>query len=255
MTESKHRPDQPPAVAPLPGFVLTHHCVDGPAGLSFHLWLQTPHGPTLAVVPDQEAVFFVRSEGSHCVRAALSSLKGWRLQALALKNPAGEPVSGLYFKRQGGLLDARARLAAKGLACYEEDVRPVERYLMERFICGSVEICGVVTQHNGYRRIDRAQLKRGDYLPTLRWLSLDIETTMQADQIFSVGLYAPNPPSPPNAAQGEGSVQGEGSTQAFQRVLMVGEAPLDRSPIDAPPFVQYVADERALLQALGNSII
>ncbi|MEH6473372.1 MAG: DNA polymerase II [Halopseudomonas sp.] len=230
MIESKQAAVLPDTDAPVQGFLLTHHSVERPSGLELRFWLSTPQGPLLAVVPEQESVFFVRQADVEQISQILVGLQGWRMQSLELINPAGEPVSGLYVKRQATLSEARTRLAAQQINCYEDDVRVAERYLMERFVCGSVQLRGRQSKASGYSRIDRAAIKPSEYLPQLKLLSIDIETTMRADQIFSIGLYGKAP-----------------GGELIERVLMVGQGPAD-------PLIDYVADERALLLAFVAAV-
>ena len=69
-------------------------------------------------------------------------------------------------------------LRENAITVYEADVRPPERYLMERFITSPVWVEG--DRHNG--TLVNARLKPNpDYRPPLKWVSLDIETTRHGE--------------------------------------------------------------------------
>lgn len=75
-------------------------------------------------------------------------------------------------------------LRENGVTVYEADVRPPERYLMERFITSPVWVDGEM--RNGVIR--NARLKpHPDYRPPLKWVSLDIETTRHGE-LYCIGL-------------------------------------------------------------------
>jgi DNA polymerase-2 len=119
------------------------------------------------------------------VEAHLATMPGMELRELALKTFQQEPVVGIYAKhfRQLGRL-ARA-LQAQGIPLLEADVRPHDRYLMERFITAGVLVEG--------GRADRAtivdcRLKPApEYRPVLKVVSLDIETS-QHEALYSIAL-------------------------------------------------------------------
>ena len=59
---------------------------------------------------------------------------------------------------------------------FESNIRPADRYLMERFINGSVEITGQNRLENKNTIWSNPQLKPCKFTPVLKWLSFDIET-------------------------------------------------------------------------------
>ena len=76
-------------------------------------------------------------------------------------------------------------LNRNGVDVYEADVRPPERYLMERFITAPVQFSGT-PDADGV--LLNAQLKPDpDYRPKLRLVSLDIETT-ETGELYSIAL-------------------------------------------------------------------
>ena len=66
---------------------------------------------------------------------------------------------------------------------YESDVIPEERYLMERFIYGSVEI-----NSSNIQIITNPEIQKCNYKPDFKLLSFDIETGTDGS-IYSFGLH------------------------------------------------------------------
>lgn len=196
------------------GFPLTRHQRDTPEGIELSYWLVSAQGAKLVRLPGQEAVLFVRQQDQVAIAQQLNDLNGWRWQSLALKNLLEQPVAALYCRTLATWHTVIERLKASGIAMMEEDIRPADRYLMERFI-----FAGAVWVEAGAK----SRLTPIDIMPTFRVLSLDIETTMKADRILSVAL------------------QSEG----FERVLMLGP---ELGPEEAHPLITYCADEKRLLQ-------
>lgn len=195
-------------------------------------WWHTEAGPVRQQV-EQPAVCFILRQ--HQTRAEKSiQLLGWPIEVrpVDLKHFNGESVSACYMPiryryRWQGLL------AEHNIPCYEFDVRPTDRYLMERFIYGYAQLQGDVTlsKERNYsyfqghiKPIDNQQ-RQLTWQPALRALSLDIETSFarlnQPDSLYSISLYADD----------------------YALVLMLGEA-------ENTDTIAYYADEASLLEAL-----
>ena len=173
---------------PLQGFLLTRHWRDLDAGLEVEFWIATEQGPRRVRLPVQTPVAFVPLEQREAAELALhSERKGWELRELSLSDFHHRPVLGLYCRQYRQLLRLEKRLREFGVAVYEADVRPPERYLMERFITAPVLVHGTPDPHDP-ALIRDAQLKPdGDYRPALRLVSLDIETN-QHGELYCIGL-------------------------------------------------------------------
>ncbi|MBV1787219.1 DNA polymerase II [Marinobacterium sp. D7] len=164
------------------GFVLTRQQRDLGEGIELSYWLSTVDGPRRIDIQGEEAVCFVLTAEQETIRQRLADLQGWRLRELSMCDLQQRPVSALYCRTLALYRDVIARLEQAGLALMEEDIRPVDRYLMERFIHAGAQC---------HEREGRLLLKSADYDPAFRILSLDIETTMRADRILSVALQGP----------------------------------------------------------------
>ena len=170
------------------GFVLTRHWRDTAEGIEVSFWLATDAGPRQVRVPPQEAVAFVpavqRAEAERLLAQAPpergSPAPGWALRPLRLCDFRHRPVLGLYCLSYRRLLQLARLLREGGVDVYEADIRPPERYLMERFITAPVNFTG--------ERDGTVQLRADEhYRPQLRLASLDIETTARGE-LYSIAI-------------------------------------------------------------------
>lgn len=65
-----------------------------------------------------------------------------RTQALGLKSFDQQAISGCYFSTLHGFYQAKKIIQQAGFRLFEADVRHCDRFLMERFIRGSVLVQG-----------------------------------------------------------------------------------------------------------------
>lgn len=167
------------------GFVLTRHWRDTPAGTEVSFWLATDQGPRFVRLPVQTSVMFIPEVHRKPLDWLLKGERDIELRPLQLCDFHHRPVLGLYTRQHRQAMDVEKRLRAAGVDVYEGDVRPPERYMMERFITapvwfgGTPDASGVLCD---------AQMKPApDYRPPLKLVSLDIETTAQGD-LYSIAL-------------------------------------------------------------------
>ena len=207
------------------GFVLTRHWRDTPAGTEVEFWLATDSGPRRIRLPHQPSVAFIPAIQRGQAEALLQDEKNVELKPLALQDFEHRPVLGLYCRQHGQLMRLETALRRAGVEVYEADVRPPERYLMERFITAPVRFGGTADADGVL--LD-AQLKPDpDYRPTLRLVSLDIETTAQGE-LYSIAL------------------EGCGERQVY----MLGPANGDDSEVDFQ--LEYCESRTVLLKKLNE---
>ncbi|NCE88057.1 DNA polymerase II [Pseudomonas sp. Q1] len=167
------------------GFVLTRHWRDTPAGTEVSFWLATDHGPRCIRLPVQTSVMFIPQAHRKPLDWLLKGERDIELRPLQLCDFHHRPVLGLYTRQHRQLMDLEKRLRAAGVDVYEGDVRPPERYMMERFITAPVWFGGTP---DAMGVLGDAQMKPApDYRPPLKLVSLDIETTAQGD-LYSIAL-------------------------------------------------------------------
>ena len=173
-------------LAPQQGFLLTRHWRDTPAGTEIDFWVATDAGPRHLQLAAQPSVAFIPAEQRELAEAVLRGAPGCELRPLALMDFHQRPVLGLYCQQYRQLLKQEKRLREHGVDVYEADVRPPERYLMERFITAPVSFEGALDAAGGALRVSQMKGAPG-YRPTLRLASLDIETTAHGS-LYSIAL-------------------------------------------------------------------
>ena len=206
----------------LRAFLLTRHWRDAPDGLELSLWAASEEGPLHIVLDREEAVCFVEREAMAGDDVPVGAPR--RRRPLDLATLDGAPVDGLYFRRQRDLVETRDLLRSRGIATFESDLKPADRYLMERFVTAGFAARGEAVPRSGHLEMRNPALRRDDFRTALRWVSLDIETAGLDGALYSVALHSPGD----------------------ERVLMVSEDPVrcDYTPVESFP------DESALLTRL-----
>jgi DNA polymerase-2 len=141
------------------------------------LWATTEEGPLHINITGQQPLFFVRrGTPVDCIRR----------REVALKDLQGRPVDAVYFRCQRDLVRERQRLHQLGILPLEGDIKPVERFLMERHIQGSFVAEGPAEKRGGVTFMNDPHISPGTFTPTFRMLSLDIETDGLDGALFSI---------------------------------------------------------------------
>jgi DNA polymerase-2 len=201
------------------GFLLTRQRVETADSTDLVFWLATAEGPVQWRVPAQETVCFIPSRQLSAARRCLSRLGQYSSADTSLQDFDGQAIAALYFVRPRDLFTARDLLTQQGIIVYEADINAADRYLMERFITGGVEL-----EPAGKRLLD-PKARPLEYRPRLRCISVDIETDYQGEQLYSIGVYCAD----------------------SRIVFMVDSSPAHRPAID--PLLRLLPDERAVIEA------
>lgn len=167
------------------GFVLTRHWRDTPAGTEVEFWLATDSGPRHIRLPHQPSVAFIPAGQRQPAESVLRDEKNVELRPLALLDFEHRPVLGLYCQQHGQLIRLETALRRAGVEVFEADVRPPERYMMERFITAPVRFSGTPSAEG--LLLDAQMKPDPGYRPSLKLVSLDIETTAQGE-LYSIAL-------------------------------------------------------------------
>jgi len=164
------------------GFLLTRSWRDTPSGCSLVFWIKTEKGPVRVVIENQKAVCFIRRDNT------MSFAKGIERKPVKLKTLQHDDVDALYFNQQRDLNQLREHLAYDKTQLLESEIKPTERYLMERFITAPLQVIGDAIQHDGYLEFINPILKPADFQPNLSWVSLDIETEDLRGKLYSIAV-------------------------------------------------------------------
>lgn len=198
------------------GFILSKHQVERQQQTYLEIWCKTDHGAVQLLTEPQQFIFFLRKSDVNKAQQLLTdnNIK-FTTKLLSLTDFHHTPCHGFYFDTAKAFHDAKSLLSASAIELLEADIKLADRYLMERFVYGSCEYTGSV-QTPG---LINAKLRPSEYHPELDVLSLDIECS-ERGELYSIGL----------------------ASESRHCVIMIGEA--ERG---SPDWVQWVADEKALL--------
>ena len=163
------------------GFLLTRQWRDSPKGIELSYWASTDSGPLRISISAQEAVCFIDRQRQ------MELMSGVRRQPVELKHLRGGPVDALYFKHQRSLNELHGQARWHDLL-YESDIKPSDRYLMERFITAAFAARGDVLDKSGYLELQNPLLKRADYVPDFKIATIDIETQGLHGQLYSIAV-------------------------------------------------------------------
>ena len=207
-----------------PGFLLTSHWEDRNGRHVIRYYGRGPNGPIEIRITDQKPILFVESEkelpNGHYSRKSLS-----------LKSFNGQKVDGIYFNSQRDLFENRDKWTGMGIRTFESDIRTPERFLMERFIKGSLDISGESQDENGIEVFYNPTIRPSSYRPNLSIMSFDIETS-RGNDLYSIGFHFKD------------------GTRVFKRVHMVGE---NQGSLQEGELF-YHPDEQACYNAFENDV-
>jgi DNA polymerase-2 len=170
-------------------FLLTRQWRDTREGVVLDLWWATEQGSCWTQITGQEVVFFIERKHSVELPALFSRLRAWRMGEVDLKTFHNQPVIALYFKQHRTARDAQDLLRQQGITFWESDIRPPERYLMERFITAAAQLDVPDAVQQSLRNPRLVPVDDALWRPSLRMLSLDIETSMDAQQLYSIAIW------------------------------------------------------------------
>lgn len=204
------------------GFLLTRNWRDTRDGVELEFWFSTEQGPLRALVCGEQSVFFlVESEVSRA-RELLGDRSDLTFKPVKLRSFSMEPIVALYFRQYRQARRAADELRAGGLDPLEADINPADRFLMERFVTGSALLYGEPQRLEQSLLLRDPAIKAGQYLPSLKVVSFDIETAMEGLQLYSIAVHG-------KSAEGEVRkvfMWGEGAQQAYVETCASQEAVL-----------------------------
>ncbi len=194
----------------LNAFLLTRQWRDTPKGILLDFWWATEQGALWTQITAQEIVFFVARNHADKIKLLLKNFHEWHMAEVGLQTFRNQPVNAIYFKSQRLARTAQELFSANLLDFWEADIRPHERYLMERFITAAAKIDWALPKFKSSNLpsstpVLNPRLMPGEYRPVLKAVSFDIETSMDAQQLFSIAVWA------------------EHNQEQVRKVFMVGE--------------------------------
>ena len=225
------------------GFLLTSRWYEGQQGSELEFWFASTAGPLCLCIEQPSVCFVPVAEQDKAERLARAENIAVTIRDVSLKSFDQQPLVACYL-RQEDIYRFNYLLKDWDIPVWEYDLRPTDRYLMERFIRGGAEIHGHWQQKDGYLLCQQGKAKPSiDAVQTaaLTVLSIDIETTFpkegKRDQLYSIACH--------------GQVMVNGSLQMVSYIWMVG--PVDQAA-SAAEHCHYLEDEVALLTIFFNEM-
>ena len=141
-------------------------------------------GPAFLIEDDRfRPYFFVRTRNLEM----LPKQPELKIEETALRDFAGEAVSRVEVLLPSDLPPLRDKLVGRGLSPLEADIRFPYRYMIDHGVRSGIAIEGEhEVNRAGVWHYSNPKLEPADCRPTLRVLSLDIETSLDAGLIFAI---------------------------------------------------------------------
>ncbi len=197
----------------LEAYLLTRQWRDTPNGVELVFWASSEQGAVQIVIEAQRAVCFIeRSQG-------VKLPEGVERKPLELSLIHQGPVDALYFFQQRQL---QALRQSDAQLC-ESDIKPTDRYLMERFIRAPLTIEGEVLKRPGYLQATNPKLSSSEYQPNLKCIAIDIETRGHSRQLYSIAAATQNDTRANANATPETKTQSTNVDQHRNIVFMIGD--------------------------------
>ncbi len=217
------------------GFVLSRHNQDTEHGINLTYWLVTDDGAVCLRQTKQESVCFLPASAQSHAQKLLQSMglsqSIWRFESIALKTFQQEQAVALYMTNHKLFQQTCSVLRDASIGLMEQDIQPQERYLMERFISSS--LMADTKPLNG--ELTDVRVKSSDFVPHIKAVSLDIETTMDGKIIHSIAVYG---------KQGDTSVE---------RVWLHWPKRMDNDVVaSVPDYTCVCSNERQLLKQFSQ---
>ena len=170
------------------GFLLTRHSHNTASGVKNEFWLKGESTVYRLFTEPEPVVFFVAAVHQSAINRLLSDFT-YQIKHLALTTFTGLATLGLYFSSRFHATQASRLLQAAQIETFEADIKPSDRYLMERFILAELCFTGAFIAKKGYVEVRDAKIKPATSPVALKTISLDIECSEQG-HLYSIGLYA-----------------------------------------------------------------
>ena len=212
----------------LNGLILSRQQRDSASGIELSLWVKSDRGACQILLTGLRAVFLIKQQDLDSAQAiwANNQLIPTEVRPLPLTTFTQHKVVAIYSLSNVHSRSLQQTLLDHDLAIFEADIKVSDRYLMERFIYGSVHIEGDITKRGAHWFCKNPKLTATKNSCQLTTVSLDIECSPERS-LYSVALSVGNP--------------------VRDMVIMVGKA----QACDTLN-IEWVDDELNLLIALQN---
>lgn len=236
-----------PTYAICKGTLLTRQQYDRNGRCTFELWVKHDQHIFQLIITDQKPVCFVTVDDSSALKQkAVGRIPDLDIKPVELTTFKDQATCAVYVDSLNAFYQLKELAQGAGIELLEADIRPVDRYLMERFVTAELAFTGVETTRPGsqFRRFEHVKVKSSQVEPPhLTALSIDIECD-ENGYLYSIGFhqYLTSP-----------GLEGSNDQEAFNCVLYNVEE-VQAQYGDRLPYVEWLYGERALLQRTNQII-
>ncbi len=205
----------------------------------FELWVASGSGRYQLLIEGERPVCFVQTLDvdafqDKCLDANLAP----QFKTISLSGFDGQLMTAIYCQSLAEYFSVKRTAENCGIELYEADIRPIDRYLMERFIKDGITFLGeeLENPNHSYKTIRNAKVKSSDNVTMeTSLLSVDIECD-EYGHLYSIGFHSFD-------------------KGGFECVLYNTE---DVNAVgyenDSPSYIEWLVGERALLQRLNQIV-
>ncbi|MFH2020441.1 MAG: DNA polymerase II [archaeon] len=171
------------------GFVIypTYRIIDNKAFV--YLFGRLENGESFLTINYTKPYFFIRSKDTKKI-IDNADIK-YETESTNMKNFYEEEVIKIIGEVPSDIPRIRNYFQKFDVPTYEADIRFVYRYMIDKGIRGSLEIKGEYKKGNYVNRIyEEPELSQCEYIPDLRVVSIDIETSMDIKNIYCISLFS-----------------------------------------------------------------
>ncbi|KEQ14175.1 hypothetical protein GZ77_06950 [Endozoicomonas montiporae] len=170
------------------GFVLNRNSWDSKGHTVISLWVITDSGPARLVIEHEKPVFFIESINQNTASDVLQTEgTAHDSKPLSLTTFEHQPVTAFYFYTLDAFYRGQEHIKRNGITVLEGDIRLHERYLMERFVYGSLCFVGTPVNRQDFTEYRDVRIKPSEYRPAFKVISLDLECSAKGE-LYSIGL-------------------------------------------------------------------
>ena len=150
-------------------------------------------GKSFASINIIEPYFFIKQDDSKKLKPYLSK---YQAQETSLTNFAHDKVLKVSHPLQSELNKLISYLHESSTETYEADIKPHQRFLIDNDILGSIDIKSQnsETLNEAGQRVDvifsNPEISPSNFVPSLKVLSIDIESDENSDKLFCIGLHS-----------------------------------------------------------------
>lgn len=171
------------------GFILNKATFNRQGKTFVELWVKTDTGTIrLITAPQQPTCFVALSELDKLQRIAEDRLSHLSFSDDNFKTLAQLKVVTVKTHTEQAMQQLRQLAQSHAITLFEADIRVADRFLMERFIYGSIEFIQPASKINvNTDTIENAQVRPCEYKTTFSAISIDIECN-EHEELFSISL-------------------------------------------------------------------